>query len=161
MRWEGRVVAVGGEVESRQIARGLRVVILHGIQGNIWIVIGILALYMLRGKLSFLCGRRRERELPLQLCGGLWEQSSEKRLEVSLSLVAARLQELPGCRWIRTKEGKMATSRLNWELIVSLRVRIWWLMLLWLGRYLFAVVWCPLARCCVKSAAWPSTDSTM
>ena len=87
--------------------------ILNGIQGNIWIVIGVLALYMLRGKLSFLCGRRREGELPLQLCGGLWEQSSEKRLEVSLSWVIARLQELTDCRWFRTKGKEMATSRLN------------------------------------------------
>ena len=92
--------------------------ILNGIQRDIWIVIGILALYMLRGKLSFLCGRRREGELPLQLWDGLWEQSSEKRLEVSLSWVIAKLQELTDCRWIRTKEWKIATSRLYRKLIV-------------------------------------------
>jgi hypothetical protein len=86
MRWNTGVgTVVGGEVESRQIAGGLRITILNGIQRNIWIVIGILALYMLRRKLSFLCGRRREGELPLQLYDGLWEQSSEKRFEVSLS----------------------------------------------------------------------------
>jgi hypothetical protein len=39
---------------------------------------------MLRGKLSFLCRRRFEGELPLQLWIRLGEQWNEKGLEVSL-----------------------------------------------------------------------------
>ena len=117
---------------------------------------------MLRGKLSFLCGRRREGELPLQLCGGLWEQSSEKGPEVSLSLVAARLQELPGCRWIKTKEGKMATSRLNWELIVSFEGEDLVVDVALVGQVLFrgGLESASEMLCCVKSAACLGTDST-
>lgn len=87
--------------------------VLNGVQGDIWMAIGILAWYMLRGKLSFLCGRRCEGELPLQLLDGRWEQSSEKELEISLSLVDARLQKLTDCRWIMTKGEEIATLRLN------------------------------------------------
>ena len=68
---------------------------------------------MLRRKLSFLLGRRREGALPLQRWGD--REQDCKRQEVVLSLVTARPQELKDCRWIMKRSEDTTTSRLNWD----------------------------------------------
>ena len=83
-----------GEAESGQIAGRLRPLVLHRVPWNIRVVLRALGAYMLRRKLSFLCGRRRESELPLQLCVRLWEQGREREVEVEVEIemeVAERL----------------------------------------------------------------------
>lgn len=76
----------GEEAESGLIAGRLRPTILNRVQWNVGVVLRALGSYVLRRKLSFLGGRRRESELPLQLCVRLWEQGRRGEVEVEVEV---------------------------------------------------------------------------
>jgi hypothetical protein len=77
-------VPAGGEVKSRQIGGVLGgLLIFYRFQRHLWIVIETCDCIL--AELAFLCGRRLEGELQVQLCVCMWEQGSELTLGISLS----------------------------------------------------------------------------
>lgn len=106
--WE----VVSGDVKSRQVVDGWWVAILHRCEGNIGVVIRVLC--VLRRKLSFLCGRRFDDELPLQLWVRLEVWGWGKFREASISFVRAQTTTVGRLHAVMERVWRTETSEFSW-----------------------------------------------